>query len=148
MTFNEYEKELIVARHQKGMKTYFIEVTLDEGCLLKAARTYMVFRNLEEIGEIIKSNPTVQELEEEKFDNSFVVAFLSGAPVQDINKEVQDISEVRKVTIEEYKEAIVEDASVQEAKVEKEDTPKVVAQKKEQKRRQIQSKLKRHQLLE
>jgi two-component system chemotaxis sensor kinase CheA len=130
MSFNEYEKELIVAGHQKGMKTYFIEVTLDEGCLLKAARTYMVFRNLEEIGEIIKSNPTVQELEEEKFDNSFVVAFLSGAPVQDINKEVQDISEVRKVTIEEYKEDVVEETSVQETKVEKEDTSKVVAQKK------------------
>lgn len=102
MEFNEYEKEVIVAGHQKDMKTYLIEVNLDEGCLLKAARTYMVFRNLEEIGEIIKSSPSVQELEEEKFDNSFVVAFLSNKAVAEIQKEVQDISEVRAVTVEEY----------------------------------------------
>ena len=121
MDFNEYEKELIIAGHHKQMKTYLIEVKLDEGCLLKAARTYMVFRNLEEIGEIIKSNPSVQELEEEKFDNSFVVAFLSNKSVADIKKEVEDISEVRNVTVEEY---II---SEEEKNVKKEEPKKVEA---------------------
>lgn len=102
MDFNEYEKELVIAGYHKNMKTYLIEVRLDDGCLLKAARTYMVFRNLEEIGEIIKSNPSVQELEEEKFDNSFTVAFLSNKNSAEVKKEVEDISEVRNVTVEEY----------------------------------------------
>lgn len=102
MDFNEYEKELVIAGYHKNMKTYLIEVRLDDGCLLKAARTYMVFRNLEEIGEIIKSNPSVQELEEEKFDNSFTVAFLSNKNSVEVKKEVEDISEVRNVTVEEY----------------------------------------------
>lgn len=124
MEFNEYEKELIVAGHHKHMKTYLIEVRLDDGCLLKAARTYMVFRNLEEIGEIIKSNPSVQELEEEKFDNSFVVAFLSAKPVPDIKKEVEDISEVRHVTVEEY---IVEESDLKEEKKEEEKKVEVKA---------------------
>ncbi len=119
MNFNEYEKELIVAGHHKEMKTYLIEVKLDEGCLLKAARTYMVFRNLEEIGEIIKSNPSVQELEEEKFDNSFVVAFLSNRPVAEIQKEVQDISEVRNVTVEEYIVTDIPEIKTEEKVVEK-----------------------------
>ena len=44
-----------------------------EDCLLKAARVYMVFEVLEKIGEIIKSAPSVEELEEEKFDQSFTV---------------------------------------------------------------------------
>ena len=118
MEFNEYEKELIVAGHHKQMKTYLIEVRLDDGCLLKAARTYMVFRNLEEIGEIIKSNPSVQELEEEKFDNSFVVAFLSSRPVAEIKKEVEDISEVRNVVVEPYalSESDLEDSKPVETK--------------------------------
>ncbi len=102
MDFNEYEKELVIAGYHKNMKTYLIEVRLDDGCLLKAARTYMVFRNLEEIGEIIKSNPSVQELEEEKFDNSFTVAFLSNKSNAEVKKEVEDISEVRNVIVEEY----------------------------------------------
>ena len=108
MNFNEYEKELIVAGHHKEMETY-----------LKAARTYMVFRNLEEIGEIIKSNPSVQELEEEKFDNSFVVAFLSNRPVAEIQKEVQDISEVRNVTVEEYIVTDIPEIKTEEKVVEK-----------------------------
>lgn len=102
MDFNEYEKELVIAGYHKNMKTYLIEVRLDDGCLLKAARTYMVFRNLEEIGEIIKSNPSVQEIEEEKFDNSFTVAFLSNKSNAEVKKEVEDISEVRNVIVEEY----------------------------------------------
>lgn len=119
MNFNEYEKELIVAGHHKAMKTYLIEVRLDAGCLLKAARTYMVFRNLEEIGEIIKSSPSVQELEEEKFDNSFVVAFLSNRPVAEIQKEVQDISEVRNVIVEEYTLLNNQEIKIEEKTVEK-----------------------------
>lgn len=130
MEFNEYEKELIVAGHHKQMKTYLIEVRLDDGCLLKAARTYMVFRNLEEIGEIIKSNPSVQELEEEKFDNSFVVAFLSSRPVAEIKKEVEDISEVRNVIVEAYaisENDLKESKPVEEKKVETKTAAKTAA---------------------
>ena len=130
MEFNEYEKELIVAGHHKHMKTYLIEVRLDDGCLLKAARTYMVFRNLEEIGEIIKSNPSVQELEEEKFDNSFVVAFLSSRPVAEIKKEVEDISEVRNVIVEPYaisENDLKESKPVEEKKVETKTAAKTAA---------------------
>ena len=130
MEFNEYEKELIVAGHHKQMKTYLIEVRLDEGCLLKAARTYMVFRNLEEIGEIIKANPSVQELEEEKFDNSFVVAFLSNRPVAEIKKEVEDISEVRNVVVEAYalsESELKESKPVEEKKVEVKTAAKAAA---------------------
>ncbi len=122
MDFNEYEKELVIAGFHKNMKTYLIEVRLDDGCLLKAARTYMVFRNLEEIGEIIKSNPSVQELEEEKFDNSFTVAFLSNKSSAEVKKEVEDISEVRNVIVEEY---IIDE----EEKVKKADEPKKVETK-------------------
>lgn len=125
MEFNEFEKEVILAGKDKGMKTYLIEVSLDEGCLLKAARTYMVFRNLEEIGEIIKSNPSVQELEEEKFDNSFVIAFLTDKQVDEIRKEVEDISEINNVVVQEIsiegtEEKVEEKVKEKEKEVKKE----------------------------
>lgn len=130
MDFNEFEKEVILAGKDKEMNTYLIEVRLDEGCLLKAARTYMVFRNLEEIGEIIKSNPSVQELEEEKFDNSFLIAFLTNKPIDEIKKEVEDISEINGVSIQEYSlagEEILEEKPVEkeQKQVKKEASPKV-----------------------
>jgi two-component system chemotaxis sensor kinase CheA len=102
LEFNEYEKELILVGQEKSMKTYLIEIMLDDGCLLKAARTYMVFRNLEEIGEIIKSDPSVQALEEEKFDNSFVVAFLTSKNAEEIKREIEDISEIKQVVVKDF----------------------------------------------
>jgi two-component system chemotaxis sensor kinase CheA len=102
MEFNEYEKEIISAGNTRGMHVYLIQVKLDEGCLLKAARTYMVFRNLEEIGEVIKSDPSVQELEEEKFDNIFTVAFLTEKNAEQVKQSIDDISEVNEVAVNEY----------------------------------------------
>jgi len=101
--FNEFETEVILVGQEKGMKLYLIEINLDEACLLKAARTYMVFRNLEEIGEIIKSNPSVQALEEEKFDNVFTVAFLSSKSMDEVKKEVEDVSEVKTVIVQDLR---------------------------------------------
>ncbi|TDT68567.1 two-component system chemotaxis sensor kinase CheA [Hypnocyclicus thermotrophus] len=97
--FNEYEKEILAAGKGKEMAPYLIKVELDEGCLLKAARTYMVFRNLEEIGEVIKSIPSVQELEEEKFDNSFLVAFISKKSIEEIKNSILEVSEVKDVLV-------------------------------------------------
>ncbi len=133
MDFNEFEKEVILAGKDKGMKTYLIEVRLDEGCLLKAARTYMVFRNLEEIGEIIKSNPSVQELEEEKFDNSFVIAFLTEKQVEEIRKEVEDISEINNVVVQEISIEGTEEKVEEKNKEEKVAKKEVVKDKKAKK---------------
>ena len=52
-------------------------VSLREDCLLKAARVYMVFGVLEELGEIIKSTPPVEQLEEEQFDHHFTVTLIT-----------------------------------------------------------------------
>ena len=40
---------------------------------MKAARAYIVFKTIEEYGEIILSQPSVQDIEEEKFDFSFLL---------------------------------------------------------------------------
>jgi two-component system chemotaxis sensor kinase CheA len=124
MLFNEYEKEIVSAGSSKGMHVYLIQVKLDEGCLLKAARTYMVFRNLEEIGEVIKSNPSVQDLEEEKFDNMFTVAFLTEKSMEAVKHSIDDISEVSEVLVSEF---IVEAEAEPEPVVETSATKKSAA---------------------
>lgn len=100
MDFNEFEKQVVREGKSKGLNIYYLKVELDEGCLLKAARTYMVFRTLEDNGEIIKSIPTVQELEEEKFDYSFVLAYITEKNIEDVKKNILSISEVKGVTSE------------------------------------------------
>ena len=54
-----------------------LTVKLREDCLLKAARVFMVFEILEKSGEIIKSEPTVEQLENEDFNETFTVALIT-----------------------------------------------------------------------
>ncbi|OQY10767.1 MAG: chemotaxis protein CheA [Fusobacteriia bacterium 4572_132] len=98
--FNEYEKQVLEEAKSKGMNNYIVNVTLDESCLLKAARVYMVFKNLEELGEIIKSSPTTEDLEEEKFDNSFMIVYVTKEEKEKIQKSVLNISEIEKVEMQ------------------------------------------------
>ncbi len=100
INFNEFESQLLEEAKAKKMNAFSINITLDEGCLLKAARTYMVFRTLEEVGEIIKSVPSAQELEEEKFDNSFMIAYVTEKESEEVKKRITSISEVNDVIIE------------------------------------------------
>lgn len=111
--FNEFEKQLVEEAESKDMKVFIIKVILDKDCLLKAARTYMVFRNLEEAGEIIKSLPSAQELEEEKFENSFLLAFVTLKTEEEIKKSILSISEI--------KDAVIKKISADEMKNKKEE---------------------------
>ena len=65
------KEPLLNNQRNKDFLAFEIMVSLREDCLLKAARVYMVFGVLEELGEIIKSTPPVEQLEEEQFDHQF-----------------------------------------------------------------------------
>ena len=68
--YDEFERTVIEQSKEQGFHTYEISISLREDCLLKAARVYMVFEVLRKLGEIIKSTPPVEQLEEEQFDQS------------------------------------------------------------------------------
>lgn len=99
-TFDEFEMTVLQQSIEQGFTPYQIQVTLDEGAMLKAVRVYMVFEVLEQIGEIIKSTPTAEELEEEKFDNSFVVTVVTKTDSEEIKQRILKVSEVRDVQIQ------------------------------------------------
>ena len=44
-----------------GASCVLIQVVIDANCVLKAARAYMVFDALEQVGEIVHSSPSVEE---------------------------------------------------------------------------------------
>lgn len=102
--FNEYEKNIIDAAAQKGIKAWQIGVSIDESCLMKGVRAFMVFKNLENIGEIIKSVPIVQDIEDEKFGHTFTVVLLTSLRKKDIIKSIETISEVKIQCINRVKE--------------------------------------------
>ena len=75
-------------------KAYGITVFIQESCLLKAARAFLVFKALEELGEVIVSNPGAQDIEDEKFEFDFSIVFMSDKPLDKILDAIKYVSEI------------------------------------------------------
>ena len=82
-----------------GVRPYLIKVTLDPGCMLKAARAFIVFNTLERFGEILKSFPLAEEIEDEKFEESFEILYFTKLDENYIHTELMRISEIADVIV-------------------------------------------------
>ena len=114
LTYDDFEKTVLHQSFEQGYKAYEISVALREDCLLKAARVFMVFEILEKNGDVIKSSPTVEKLEEEQFDSQFYVAYISKETAEDLQKKLLKVSEVEKVEVSEIATAVFQGVNGQE----------------------------------
>ncbi|MCS7461875.1 chemotaxis protein CheA [Paenibacillus doosanensis] len=96
---DEFQLSIIQQSIEAGLSVCLIEVTIRKDCVLKAARAYMVFNVLEQHGEVIKSAPSVEDIEQERFDDSFSVFFISHADRETLEKQVSSVSEIEKATV-------------------------------------------------
>lgn len=94
-----YEQNVINKAREMGINSYKITVALDKGCVLKAARAFIVFQTLERYSEIIKSVPHVEDIEDEKFEQEFTVVVVTKEDEQLLEKELYSISEISTVII-------------------------------------------------
>lgn len=101
--YDEFVVRAIERAWDQGFNVYRFDVELDQNCLLKSARAYLVFRAVEELGEIIHSKPSVQDIEDEKFDFEFSITVISKQPIEKIRDRILSISEIREVKALEIK---------------------------------------------
>lgn len=105
---DEFEQNAINKAIDMGMYALKITIVLNKGCLLKAARAFILFQTLERYGEIIKSQPLVQDIEDEKFDFEFTVIVISKDDEHIFSKELNSIAEVESVIINKMGKSAVE----------------------------------------
>ncbi|REE94437.1 two-component system chemotaxis sensor kinase CheA [Paenibacillus taihuensis] len=96
---DQFQSSILLQSIAAGLSVFHITVTVREDCVLKAARAYMVFDFLEHNGEIVKSVPSVQEIEQEKFDRSFTVFTIASISEQELRKGIESVSEIEGATI-------------------------------------------------
>ncbi|NEW05566.1 chemotaxis protein CheA [Paenibacillus sp. SYP-B3998] len=96
---DEYQFSILQQSIDSGFLVFYVEVSVRENCVLKAARAYMVFDTLERMGEIVKATPSVQEIEQEKFDRSFSLYFISKVDQATLEKEILNVSEIETAVI-------------------------------------------------
>ncbi|MDR0137386.1 chemotaxis protein CheA [Metabacillus idriensis] len=97
--FDDFERTVLQQSKEQGFHTYELTIRLREDCLLKAARVFMVFEIAEKLGEVIKSVPSVDLLEEEKFDQQFQLAFVTKESANEIERQIMKVSEIQSVEV-------------------------------------------------
>ena len=117
------EKAVLREAAKQGKNVYGITVTVQESCILKAARAFLVFKAVEEYGEILVSSPSAQDIEDEKFDLQFTIVVISDDTVDKIVAAIKNVSEIENaeggaLVIEEEKEEAVQPVK-EESKEEK-----------------------------
>lgn len=96
---NQYDVNVIKKAHEADMNVFEIHVVLDRGCLLKAARAFIVFQILEKNSEVIKSVPKVEDIEDERFDFDFTVIVITSKPKEFFIQEINSVAEISQVDV-------------------------------------------------
>lgn len=99
---SEYEIVAMDNAKQEGQNILGITVYLQESCVLKAARAFLVFKSVEDKGELIKSVPTTEQIEDEEFDFDFSWILATKEDKETIKKLIMNVSEVADVAIDEF----------------------------------------------
>ncbi len=91
------ERTVIGKAIAQGKKVYGLTVYVQESCILKAARAFLVFKAMESLGEIIISSPSVQDIEDEQFENDFSIFVLSDKTLEEVVEAAESVSEIERV---------------------------------------------------
>jgi len=95
--YNDAQVSVIEKAKNEGKNVIGLTVYVQETCILKAARAFLVYKAMEELGEIIVSNPPAQDIEDEKFDLEFSLVVISDATPDQAIKAAQNVSEIDRV---------------------------------------------------
>ena len=111
---NVYDEDIIKQAKGKNYNVFKAEVNLYSDCKLKSARAFLVYKNLEESGEIVKSIPSIEDIEQEKFDYSFVFVYVTNKTAEEVKKLIESVSEIESVNVSEVEINNTEEAKSKE----------------------------------
>ncbi len=107
------ERTVLGTAKAQGKKIYGLTVYVQESCLLKAARAFLVYKAVEEKAEIMVCNPPAQDIEDEKFDLDFSLIVIADCSLDEILQAARNVSEIEKVLGAEYAIEAVEAKTVE-----------------------------------
>ncbi len=129
LKLEEHEKKAIAKAGMIGLNVVGLTVYIQEFCVLKGARAFMVNRTLEEYGEIIKLDPSAQDLEDEKYDFDYSAYIITKETPEKLAKIATNVSEVKEV-VADYVKLTQEDSDNYEKAIKQDEIaqaqPKVI----------------------
>lgn len=116
--FGNTEQSVIKEAYSQGKNVYGLTISVQEACILKAARAFLVFKALEDLGEIIVSVPSTQDIEDEKFDLDFSVVVITDKDLETVKKAAVNVSEIDKAVGGNVKLAVEESGETETTETE------------------------------
>lgn len=116
--FDDNIMELLREAEIRNYQAYKIKVNIDPECQMKNVRAFLVFQSLEQVGDIIKSVPSPEDLQEGRYDNGFTVVIITQEDIDQLKNLVMSIAEVSSVEISQVVSVEEEVSQEQEIAVE------------------------------
>ncbi len=88
------ERSVITEAQSQGKNVFGMTVFVQESCILKAARAFLVFKAVEDLGEILVSEPSAQDIEDEKFEFDFSLIVITEHGIDELIKVASAVSEI------------------------------------------------------
>ena len=139
---SESDRDKLKEAAESGLKLYGLSVHVNKECLLKAARAFLVFKAVEDFGEILVYNPSSQDIEDEKFDLVFHMIIGTVSELEPVLTAAENVSEIEKVyggpvTLEDYADKETEPVKEDKKEVAAPEETKAPAKVEEKKTKQV-----------
>lgn len=105
-TWDSSDQIVIEEGKRQEFNAFVIAIRVEEESFMKSARAFMVINRFETTGELILTEPSIEELEEGDFDTDFNVLYLTKETKEEVKESVLSINEIEEVTIIEADELI------------------------------------------
>ncbi|GAK09298.1 LOW QUALITY PROTEIN: signal transduction histidine kinase CheA [Geomicrobium sp. JCM 19038] len=120
-----FERTVIEQAVTTGLNVYEITVTFEASAVLKAVRAFMVVQKLDEYGEMVKSIPSAEDIENDQFDQSITLVYVTDTAAGTLQNEVERISEIERVFIQPVQLAKTQQKEARSSQKEKKQEEKV-----------------------
>ncbi len=128
LELEEAVEEVVREAEVRGFQAYQVDIGIDRGCQMKGVRAFLIFETLQQAGEIIKSVPPAEDLQEGRYGEGFTVVLLTredAGQVRDLVFSIAEVSsvEVRPIKLRSGEQPAAREAAGQQARKEANASP-------------------------
>lgn len=112
--YDDADTDVVNDAKADGMNAYAIAIRLDKDTMLKGPRVFLITEHLEKDGEIIRTEPSADLLENGDFDTDFRMIYLTRDSIDDVKHIIESNTEIDSYIVEEFKEPTAEEEKAEE----------------------------------
>lgn len=106
------EKDAIHRALQQGLSPLLVKINFDVEPEMLAVRSFVTLMAMNEAGEVVKSNPSADEIEKEQVGDMLTVLILTAGEPEDIEKLALELPNISKFAVQPYSDDLISQQTV------------------------------------